>query len=126
LNVDNLAALIDYMERAGLGVVAASVLPVSTLPVLLNENGPSPVSAGRDTGDATQINIGYSAPPDGYTAEIYFDGVFAKESDLAPSGGTVWDILPGIANDGAPHNIRVLFVDGEGRLTRFGPIAQFT
>jgi len=131
LNMDNLAAIIAYMELSGTGIMAASGLPVTRLPVLLDEDGPAVVSAGRDGGEPTQVNIGYSAPPDGYTAEIYLDGVFAKRSDLAPTGETVFDIVPGVPVDGLPHTIRVLFstVDGETgeeQQTRFGPVAAFT
>lgn len=130
LNLDNLAAIIAYMERNDTGIMAASGLPVSSLPVLLDENGPSSVSAGRDGGDPAQINVGYSAPPDGYRAEIYLDGVFIKFSDLAPTNGTVWDIVTGVPVDGGAHNIRVLFSTtgeaGEDQQTRFGPIAAFT
>ncbi|MBN1286273.1 MAG: hypothetical protein JXB47_12820, partial [Anaerolineae bacterium] len=87
---------------------------------------PAVVSAGRDGGEPTQVNIGYSQPPDGCAVEVYLDGVFVKVSDLPPTGETVFDIVPGVVVDGLAHTIRVLFVDGDGNQTRFGPIAHFT
>lgn len=126
LNMDNLAAIIAYMERAGLGVIAASSLPVSRLPVLLDQDGPASVTAARDGSQPTQINVTFSAPPDGYTYELYLDGVFQKAGNNTASNGWVNDAISDVPADAQPHTARVLFVDPNGDQTRFGPIASFT
>lgn len=120
LNDDTLGAILDYMASKA----AAPVLPASALPTLLDEDGPGTVSAGRDGSDATQINIGFSTPPADYTAEIYLDGVYQKDSTQTGSP-TVFDTLT-VENDLAVHTVRVLFRrESDGAITRFGPIAEF-
>lgn len=125
LNTDNLAGIIDYMERAGDGIMPASSLPACNLPTLLDENGPASVSAARDGGTATQINITFSEPPTGYEYEIYLDGVYQKTNDNAGSGGWVNDLLSGIAEDESSHTIRILYLSADAEQTRFGQIATF-
>jgi hypothetical protein len=141
LNMDNLAAIIAYMERAGAGILPASVPPVTSLPVLLDEDGPASVTAARDSGDAAQINVTFSEPPTEeiddpdnpgstisvpYAYEIYLDGVYQKAGSNAAANSFVNEALVGVEDDGAAHTIRVLFVDSAGQQTRFGPVASFT
>ncbi len=102
----------------------APVVDAAHLPEFLNQAGPASVSAARDSGDATQVNITYTAPPAGFTAEIYLDMVFVKHSTLAPSGGFVFDALFGVAL--GAHTIRVLYRSATGQITRFGPLANIS
>lgn len=120
LGVETLDAILVYM-----GTKSAAVMPADELPILLNENGPAVVSAGRDQGATSQVNIGFSTPPEGYEAEIYLDGVYQKTSTQPDSGGTTFDILSNVAEGG--HTVRVLYRRvSNGALTRFGPVASFS
>lgn len=120
LNMGTLDAVLDYMALDA----DAAVLPVDQLPLLIDEDGPASVSAARDGGVSTQVNITYTEPPAGYTAEIYLDGVFAKHSTASASAGFVNDNIQGVA--AGERVIRVLYRDGEGNLTRFGPVATIS
>lgn len=122
LNLDTLQAILRYMAQAG----AAPVVRAVDLPDMLDADGPASVSAARDGGAPTQVNITFSAYPEGYTYEIYRDGVFAKAGEIAASDGWVFEALQGVTVDGAQHTIRVLFVSAEGAITRFGPVATFS
>lgn len=115
LNVDNLDAILDYMALTGTSPV------VNKPPTFLDEAGPASVSAARDGGVSTQVNITFSAPQAGYTAEIYLDGVYMKDSTATPVEGWVNDSLSGVA--AGSHTIRVLYRNDKGALTAFGPVA---
>lgn len=117
LNLATLDAILAYISRKS----AAPVVEVEKLPRLLDESGPASVSAGRDGGVPSQVNVTFSAPPAGYVGEIYLDGVFVKSSAAAPVGGFVNDFIAGVA--AGAHTVRVLFRSAEGSQTRFGPIA---
>lgn len=119
LNTQTLDAIIAALDGPDAAIVEADQLPE-----LLNQAGPASVTAARDPGDATQVNITYTAPPNGFTAELYLDMVFVKHSTLAPSGGFVFDALFGVA-PGA-HTIRVLYRSANGQITRFGPLATIS
>lgn len=121
LNTQTLDAILDYMSD----LESSPVLSVEKLPRLKNEAGPSSVSAARDAGAPTQVNVTYSAPPAGYTAEIYLDGVFQKHSIAAASGGFVNDFIANVPVDGVSHSIRVLYRTEDGSITRFGTLASF-
>lgn len=120
LNIETLDAIVAYMERRGTGIVFANKLPD-----LLDEDGPASVSAARDAGTKTQVNVTFSEPPVGHTYEIYLDGVFQKAGEVAASGGWVNDAVADIVDDKEERVVRVLFVDVDGNMTRFGPIAKF-
>jgi hypothetical protein len=117
INNGTLRAILKYMATIG-----ESVVIVDDLPDMLDMNGPVSVSAGRDGGTPTQINIGFSTPPEGFKGAIYLDGVFNKISNET-GNPTVFDI---ISNVGAgAHTIRVLYRrESDGALTRFGPIVN--
>lgn len=121
LNTQTLDAILAYMET----LPSAFVVSADKLPSLENEAGPASVAAARDGGVPTQVNITYSAPPEEYTSEIYFDGVFRKHSMEAGSNGWVNEALANIPVDGQQHTIRVLFRTPDGNVTRFGPIVTF-
>lgn len=125
LNTQTLDAILNYMALD----VDAAVLPADRLPELLDEDGPASVFAGRDGGDASQVNFSYNEPPSGYTAEVYLDGVFVKHSTLAATDGTVFDIIQNVA--AGSHTVRVLYrrdaTDSQPiAVTRFGPVANVT
>lgn len=120
LNFDTLEVLVTYMESAGMGAST-----VDGLPTLLNEDGPVSVTAERNGGDPTQIDITYNSPPPTYEAEIYRDNRLAKTSDDNGSGGTVSETLTGVEDDEEEHTIRVLYINADGDQTRFGPVAEF-
>ena len=116
LTLQTLGAILDYMEEKG----DSPVVMAKDLPELLDEDGPASVSAARDGSVTTQINVTFSAPPDGYSYEIYLDGVLAKAGSNEASGGFVNDIVSDV--EAGTHTIRVLFVDADGKQTRFGPV----
>lgn len=116
MNFDTVQALLDYMNASGESVVLGRDLPVTR-----NQDGPAEVSAGRDGNDATQINIGFSTPPEGYQALVFLDGVYQKTS-VQEGSPLVWDILQGVP--AGYHTVRVLYRRVEdGALTRFGPMS---
>lgn len=120
LGIETLTAILDYMA-----VKAATVVPADQLPVLLDQDGPSVVNAGRDGGTPTQINIGFTTPPVGFQAEIYLDGVYQKTSTQPDSGGNTFDILNDVA--AGAHTVRVLYKrTSDGAITRFGPLSSFS
>ncbi len=119
LNIDTLDAILAYMmSQAKTPVVFAG-----NLPMMLNEDGPASVTAARDGGDPTQVNVTFSDRPAGYKYAIYLDGIFQHVGNLAATDGFVNEAIMGITPDGNPHTIRVLFVSPELATTRFGPIA---
>jgi len=65
MNLDTVTALLNYMAESGDSVVLGSELPQT-----LNMAGPASVSAGRDGGTPTQINLGFSSPPEGFKGAI--------------------------------------------------------
>lgn len=125
LNIDNLAAILTYAEKVG-GLYVTSALPEVNAPEMIDEDGPISVSAARDGGTPTQVNISFSEYPVGYKYEIYLDGVYQKTGEVDPVEGWVNELLSGVTEDGQNHTIRVLFLDEVGGQTRFGPIANFT
>lgn len=116
LNLQTLDAIMEYLSA----LPDAAVVDADKLPKLLNENGPSEVYGGRDDKDSSQINFSYTAPPEGYTAEVYLDGVFVKHSTLAPSAGYVYDILQKV--DEGEHLLRVLYRAPKGNITNFSKV----
>ena len=121
LNMQTLDAILAYMNR-----IDGAVISADALPMLLNAAGPASVAAARDGGNATQVNVTFSAPPEGYTSEIYLDGVFQKQSALTGEGGFVNEAILAVSQDGIPHTIRVLYRDSAGNITRFGILATFS
>lgn len=117
LNTQTLDAILDYMSKKQGAIANANELPNA-----LVENGPASVSAGRDGGLATQVNITFSEPPAEYVPEIYLDGIYQKDSTQQPAGGFVNDAIQNVQP--GPHVIRVLFRNPEGGLTHFGPVAN--
>ena len=117
MNMDSLMAVIEYMQSQETAAVATK----DHLPTLLNESGPASVSAARDGGVNTQVNITFSAPPEGYKAELYLDGIFQKVVQENPSAGFVNTLIANVSP--GSHTIRVLFRNGDGDITKFGPIA---
>ncbi len=122
LNLDTLDAVLRYMAT----LPKAPVALTSELPEMLNENGPASVTAARDGGSPTQVNITFSDRPEGYKYGIYLDGVFQKVGNLAGVGGFVNEAIQDVAEDGQQHTIRVLFVNPDLAITRFGAIAEFS
>lgn len=118
INTQTLDALLEYMSAMD----TPAVVDALNLPTALDEDGPAVVTAGRDSGDATQLNIGFSEPLQDYMPEIYLDGVYIKDSVQASTDGTVFDIISGV--EAGAHTVRVLFRDPDGGLTRFGPVAS--
>lgn len=116
LNVQTLDAIMEYLSV----LPNAGVVDADKLPKLLNENGPAEVYGGRDNNDSSQVNFSYTAPPEGYTAEAYLDGVFVKHSTLAPSAGYVYDILANVV--AGAHTLRVLYRNPDGDITRFSTV----
>ena len=120
LNTQTLDAIMAYMDTLD----TSGVVEAQNLPVLMDEDGPVSVTANWNGGSPSseQIDVTYWKPPVDYTAEIYLDGVFAKHSTVEPAGDYCFDAISGIQV--AITNVRVLYRDGEGNLTRFGPIAN--
>lgn len=117
MNYQTVRAILDYMALTGDSVVLGDALPVT-----LNQAGPASVSAGRDSGTPTQVNIGFSTPPEGFKGAIYLDGVFNKISNETGSP-TVFDIISNVS--AGEHTIRVLYRrESDGAITRFGPIVN--
>jgi hypothetical protein len=115
MNFDTVRALLAYMAESGESVVLGSDLPVT-----LDQAGPASVSAGRDGGTPTQLNIGFSTPPEGFKGAIYLDGVYAKTSTQT-GNPTVFDILANVP--AGYHTVRVLYKrDSDGAMSRFGQI----
>lgn len=118
LTVETLNAVLDYMQT-----IDNTVVKATELPEVLNQDGPASVSAARDGGVTTQINITFTAQPSGFDYEIYMDSLFQKKGSNAPSAGFTSDTLSGVA--AGSHTIRVLYVrQSDDALTRFGPIAN--
>lgn len=118
LNLDTLDAILAYMAKIQKSPVALT----SDLPEMLNANGPASVTAARDAGVPGQVNVTFSAQPEGWLYAIYLDGVMAKVGSLAGTSGFVNEAIQDVP-EGA-HTIRVLFVTPELAITRFGPIAE--
>ena len=116
LNTDNILLVIDYIYRLN-----GSVMKSAGLPLVLLEDGPAEVSAEWDANPG-QINVTYTAPPRGYTGEIYLDAVYWKHSTEAPVEGYVTDSVVDVPPD--VTKVRVLYRSPDGNLTRFGPIAE--
>lgn len=121
LNMDTLDAVLKYMALKPKSPITLT----SELPEMLDEDGPASVTAARDGGAATQINITFSEPPAGYKYAIYLDSIFQKVGNAAAVDGWVNDALQDVVDDGQQHTIRVLFVSPEQAITRFGPLAAF-
>jgi len=106
-----------------------AIVFAADLPVMLNRDGPASVTAARDGGTPTQVNVTFAEdtaaePLTRYA--IYLDGIFQKTATYVPDTGWVNDIIQDVDENGQPHNIRVLLVDANLAITRFGPIAAFT
>ena len=125
LNIDTLDAILAYiMSQARTPIVFAADLPTQ-----LNRDGPASVSAARDGGTPAQVNVTFSddasaSPLTRYA--IYLDGIFARTATYTHGSGWVNDSIPDVVEDAQPHTIRVLFVDDDLAITRFGPVATFT
>ncbi len=134
INTDVLTRLLDYIDAD----IAAPVMSVSKLPDTLHTPGPAIVTAERDPEDASAVLILFSEPPlttvtdaQGNAIEmlceyeIYLNLRLVKRGSDAPEGGMVCETLPNVPATVAqlPHSIRVLFVDGDGCLSKFGPTA---
>jgi len=117
LGLDYLRAIMEYIKNKSV----PTLVFIDDLPTALDEPGPASVSATRDGGVPTQVNITFSEPPTGYVPEIYFDGVYLRDCLNAPVSGFMNDNIPNIA-PGA-HLIEVLFRrESDGALTLLGPI----
>lgn len=115
INVWSLRAILNYMALAGESVVMADRLPAT-----LNMAGPASVSAGRDGQNPTQINLGFSTPPEGFKGAIFLDGV---QVDISNETGDpiVWDIIPNVP--AGYHTVRVLYRrESDGAMSRFGQL----
>jgi hypothetical protein len=120
LGLGTLEAILKYM---GSKTAASAVVLEEDLPELLDQAGPASVSAARDGGTPTQVNITFNEAPNGFVPELYLDGVYIRDSEVTPAGGWVNDALSNVAL--GSHTIRVLYrqLAGGGQ-TRFGPLAQ--
>lgn len=118
LNTQTLDAILAYMSAKP----DAEYVNADDLPAQLDEPGGTISSIGRDGGAPAQVNLGFSAPPSGYTYEIYINEQRAKAGNLAASGGFVFEALFGVPTDSS-FTVRVLFVNADGALTRFGNTA---
>lgn len=115
INTGTLGAILKYMALVG-----ESVVFDVDLPDMLDMDGPASVSAGRDNGEPTQVNVGFSTPPEGFECQIFLDGVYVKTSTQTGSP-TVWDTIQGVA-DGA-HNVRFIYRRvSDGAMSRFSSI----
>lgn len=117
LNTQTLEAVLKYLATK-----PSAIVPARDLPEMLDEDGPASVAAAWDGGVADQLNVTFSAPPEGYVAEIYVDGVYVKDSTASPVEGWVNDNV----RVEQASTVRVLFRDPEGRTTRFGMLANVT
>jgi hypothetical protein len=123
LNLDNLSAILAYVARSGGAVLPASQLVGTNLPALLDEDGPASLSAARDGGVAGQVNLSFPESPFGYTDyEVYLDGVYWKAGSEAAVDGWINDSIADVP--GGAHTARLLYLDADGAMTRFGPIAE--
>lgn len=119
INTGTLGAILKYMALIGESVVFAE-----DLPDMLDMDGPASVSAGRDGGTPTQVNIGFSTPPEGFVCDIYLDGVFAKTSSQT-GNPTVFDILTGVELGAGAHDIRFIYRRvSDGALSRFSAVVN--
>jgi len=118
LNLQTLDAILAYISTKS----DPAILNANELPPLLDQAGPASVTAARDGGVSSQINITYAEPPAGYSAEIYLDGVFIKHSTATAISGFVNDFISGVA--AGSHTIRVLYRDENGAITRFGQMVE--
>lgn len=119
LNMELLDLILTYMGS----VPGSEYVPASAMPKLLPQAGPASFFAARDGGLPTQLNISFTAPPAGFTYEVYQDAkrVLAGSQAAQPSG-EVWEVVQGVPQDGEVKTFRVLFVRTEdGALTLFGP-----
>lgn len=122
LNMDTLAAILRYMAQKPKTPIALA----ADLPVVVTDPGPVSVTAGRDGSAPTQINVTFSASPDGHTRyAIYLDAILQKIGILEAVGGYINDAIQNVPVDGLQHTIRVLYVTAEQAITLFGPIATF-
>jgi hypothetical protein len=120
LGIQTLEAILKYITAKE---AVSAVVMAEDLPELLDENGPASVSAARDGGLSTQVNVSFTAPQNGYVPEIYLDGIYQKDSTVAPSGGFMHDAIQNVG--AGAHTIRVLYRHtSTGGQTRFGPIAN--
>jgi len=119
LNMDTLDAILRFMASKA----KAPVVLTRDLPETVHEAGPASVSAARDGGDPTQVNVTFSEPPAGYKYAIYVDAVLSKVGSLAADSGWVNEAVTGVPDDGQAHTVRVLFITPENHITLFGPIA---
>lgn len=118
LTTQTLAEIMEYAAT-----VNNAVAPATELPDVLNLDGPASVSAARDGGLNTQVNVTFSGQPVGFEYEIYLDGVFQKRAGLAPSAGFTNEAIQNVA--AGAHTIRVLYVRvSDGAISRFGQLAN--
>lgn len=117
INTGTLGAILKYMALIG-----ESVVFDVDLPDMLDMDGPASVSAGRDGGLATQVNVGFSTPPEGFECDIYLDGVFVKTS-VQTGSPTVWDTIQGVV--AGAHTVRFIYRRVlDGAMSRFSSIVN--
>lgn len=120
LGIQTLEAILKYITAKD---QVSAVVMAEDLPDLLDENGPASVTAARDGGLSTQVNVSFTAPEAGYTPEIYLDMIYQKDSTVQPSSGFMHDAIQSVA--AGAHTLRVLYrQNSDGAQTRFGPIAN--
>lgn len=114
LNTQVLDAILSYMAS----LPGARVVPVDRVRTLLDHDGPASVTALRDGGVPTQVNVTFNEIPSGYTAyELYVNERRWKTGNLAGVEGWVNEALQGVA--AGPQTIRVCYVDANGAMSRF-------
>lgn len=77
LNFDTFRAVVDYMTSIGEPVTLGF-----NLPQLLDEDGPTNVSAVRNAQDPTKLRVTFDAPPNGYRAKLFVDGKIVTMTDV--------------------------------------------
>lgn len=128
LNIHSLRAIVSAIA---VDLENATVMPVSGLIPLADEDGPASVTASRGTGKSVDVTFtDYPSITDAVvSAEVYIDRVFAKHVSTLASGGIVSTTVQ-VANDGKEHVIQVLYriIDNNGimKLSRFGDKATVT
>lgn len=118
INLGTVQAYLKYMKTIG-----ESVVMVEDLPDTLDMNGPASVSAYREPEELTQVNVGFTAPPNGFECQIFLDGVYVKTSTEAPSGDNVFDSIQGVL--AGEHKIRFIYRRvSDGALSRFSAVVN--
>lgn len=127
INTDNLQAVIEFISLS-----TGTLYMTNELPKTVDVAGPASVTATRDGGVTTQVNITFSAPPtvEGsdptawWDARILLDGVPVKTlTNIDGTSGFVNTFIENVTAGG--HTIRVLYVDpATGDQGLFGQLAS--